>query len=230
MARRILIVEDDAVLARVLQDNLIMEGFEVECAANAAEAIERSGAASIDLVLLDLMLPGLSGFDVGKTLSRSGEIPVIILSALGQKADKLRGLTMGADDYVTKPFDMEELVARVHTVLRRKFPAVESISLGPVFVDFRTRRARNAERELNLTYREFEILRFLAERHDRIVHRDELLREIWGFPGKSETRSVDQAVARLRKKIEPNTHPPRFLRTVHGDGYLLALKEAETEM
>jgi two-component system, OmpR family, response regulator VicR len=229
MAKRILVVEDDAVLARVLRDNLTIDGFEVESAANADEAIERSNASSIDLILLDLMLPGLSGFDLGKTLGKGGEIPIIILSARGQKADKLRGLTMGADDYVTKPFDMEELVARIHNVLRRKSPSVESIHLGSLSVDFRARRARDAGRDVHLTHREFEILRFLAERRDRIVHRDELLREIWGFLGTAATRSVDQAIARLRKKIEPDAHTPRFLLTVHGDGYLLALERGEDE-
>ena len=228
MAKRILIVEDDAVLARVLRDNLTMDGFEVESAANADEAIERSNASSIDLILLDLMLPGLSGFDLGKTLGKGGGVPIIILSARGQKADKLRGLTMGADDYVTKPFDMEELVARIHNVLRRKSPSVEAIQLGSLSVDFRARRARDAGGDVHLTHREFEILRFLAERRDRIVHRDELLREIWGFLGTAATRSVDQAIARLRKKIEPDAHTPRFLLTVHGDGYLLALEKVES--
>ena len=227
MAKRILIVEDDAALAQLLRDNLIIDGFAVEWAASSEEALSRSRSFNPDLILLDLMLPGLTGFDVGRTLSKGGDIPVIILSALGQKADKLRGLSMGADDYVTKPFDMEELVARIHTVLRRKSPPVESITLGPVTVDFKTRRARDANGDLHLTHREFEILRFLAERRDRIVYRDELLREIWGFLGTSATRSVDQAVARLRKKIEPNAHTPRFLRTVHGDGYLLTLERAD---
>ena len=225
MVRRILIVEDDAALAQLLRDNLIIDGFGVEWAANADEAVSRCRSFKPDLILLDVMLPGISGFDVGNVLSRGGDVPIIILSALGQKADKLRGLQMGADDYVTKPFDMEELVARIHTVLRRKSPPINIITLGPVTVDFGTRRARDGSGELHLTHREFEILRFLAERRDRIVYRDELLREIWGFLGTSATRSVDQAVARLRKKIEPNAHAPRFLRTVHGDGYLLTVEK-----
>jgi DNA-binding response OmpR family regulator len=227
MAKRILIVEDDAALAQLLRDNLIIDGFAADWAASSEEALNRSRSFNPDLILLDVMLPGLSGFDVGKMLSKGGDIPIIILSALGQKADKLRGLSMGADDYVTKPFDMEELVARIHTVLRRKSPPVEAITLGPVTVDFKTRRARDLSGDLHLTHREFEILRFLAERRDRIVYRDELLREIWGFLGTSATRSVDQAVARLRKKIEPNAHSPRFLRTVHGDGYLLTFESGD---
>ena len=227
MAKRILIVEDDAALAQLVRDNLIIDGFAVEWAASSDEALSRSRAFSPDLILLDLVPPGPSGLDIGKALSKGGDIPLIILSALGQKADKIRGLKMGADDYVTKPFDMEELVARIHAVLRRKSPPVESIALGPVTVDFRTRRARDAQGDVHLTHREFEILRFLAERRDRIVYRDELLREIWGFLGTSATRSVDQAVARLRKKIEPNARTPRFLRTVHGDGYSLTVEGSE---
>jgi two-component system, OmpR family, response regulator VicR len=223
MAKRILVVEDDPVLSRVLRDNLVMEGFDVESAANADDAIARRKACAIDLILLDLMLPGVSGFDLGTALREHGDTPIIILSARGQKADKLRGLTMGADDYVTKPFDMEELIARIHNVLRRRSPLVESITLGEVSVDFRARRAHGAHGEVHLTHREFEILRLLAERRERIVHRDELLREVWGFLGPSATRSVDQAVARLRKKIEPDTHTPRFVLTVHGDGYMLAI-------
>jgi len=227
MARKILIVEDDAPLAQVLRDNLIIDGFAVEWAANGDEALAHAQSFSPDLILLDLMLPGLSGFDIGRALNRGGDTPIIILSALGQKADKLRGLDMGADDYVTKPFDMEELVARIHGVLRRKMPPIESIVLGTVTIDFRTRRAHDGQRDLRLTHREFEILRFLAERQDTIVHRDALLREIWGFLGTGATRSVDQAVSRLRKKIEPNAHAPRFLLTVHGDGYSLTLETSE---
>jgi two-component system, OmpR family, response regulator VicR len=204
-----------------LRDNLVTDGFDVDVAANADEAIEQSLDGTIDLILLDLMLPGLNGFDLGKRLSKGGSVPIIIVSARGQKADKVRGLTMGADDYVTKPFDMEELVARIRNVLRRKSPGPESIALGSLSIDFRARRARDERGEVHLTHREFEILRFLAERRDRIVHRDDLLREIWGFLGTAATRSVDQAIARLRKKIEPDAHAPKFLRTVHGDGYVL---------
>jgi DNA-binding response OmpR family regulator len=225
VATRILIVEDDGPLAQVLRDNLEIDGFLVEWAADSDEALSRNRSFIPDLILLDVMLPGLSGFDIGKALSQGGRTPIIILSARGQKADKLKGLSLGADDYITKPFDMEELVARIHTVLRRVRPSLTTIKLGRVTVDFRTRVARDAKGELHLTHREFEILRVLAEKHDRVVYRDELLKEVWGFMDPTTTRSVDRAVARLRKKIEVDTHNPRFLRTVHGDGYSLTLTE-----
>ena len=225
MAKKILIVEDDAPLAQVLRDNLEIDGFVVEWAADSDQALSRYRSFIPDLILLDVMLPGLSGFDIGKVLSQGGKTPIIFMSARGQKADKLRGLSLGADDYVTKPFDMEELVARIHTVLRRVSPALETIKLGRVIVDFRTRRARDARGELHLTHREFEILRVLAGQHDRVVFRDELLKEVWGFLDASTTRVVDQAVARLRRKIEPDAHNPRYLRTVHGDGYCLTLEK-----
>jgi DNA-binding response OmpR family regulator len=221
MAKRILIVEDDTLLAQVLSENLRIDGFAVAWAADSDEAVAVTQSFKPDLVLLDLMLPRVSGFDVATVLRRGGDTPIIILSARSQKADKLRGLRMGADDYITKPFDLDELVARIHMVLQRRSPPVAAISLGPVTVDFRAWRAWDANGEIHLTHREFDILRLLAARGDRVVYRDELLREVWGFLDAVSTRSVDQAMARLRKKIEPDTHVPRYLRTVRGDGYLL---------
>jgi DNA-binding response OmpR family regulator len=144
-----------------------------------------------------------------------------MLSARGEKADKLQGLRSGADDYVTKPFDMEELVARIQTVLRRVKPALRMVRLGTVTIDFRARVATHGGTTLRLTHREFEILRVLAERHSRMVYRDELFKEAWGMVDASTTRSVDRAVSRLRQKIEPDPRNPRFLQTVHGDGYIL---------
>ena len=122
---------------------------------------------------------------------------------------------------MTKPFDLDELLARIHAVLRRTRPSVDQLDLGPTSVDFRGRVARRAGREMHLTHREFELLRYLAERHERVVHRDELLREVWGYPDVPTTRSVDHAIARLRKKIEPDPHHPQFIHTVQGSGYCL---------
>ena len=221
MGARILVVEDDQSLGQILLDNLRVDGFEVELAADPKEALGTYRSFAPDLVLLDLMLPGISGFELGKVLRDGGKTPLIILSARGEKADKLQGLRLGADDYVTKPFDMEELVARIHTVLRRVRRVVETIRFGAVIVDFRTRTAADSRGDLHLTHREFEILRVLAERHTRVVYRDELFREIWGLVDSTTTRSLDRAVSRLRQKIEADPHNPRFLRTVHGDGYIL---------
>jgi DNA-binding response OmpR family regulator len=224
MRPKILIVEDDSSLAQILRDNLIVDGFSVEWATNADMALSLYRSFVPDLVLLDVMLPDLSGFELGRVLRHGGKTPIIILSARGEKADKLQGLRLGADDYITKPFDTEELVARIHTVLRRVKPTVATIQLGAVSIDFRLRQARDASGDLRLTHREFEILRLLAERHSRVVFRDELFKEIWGFVDSTTTRSVDRAVSRLRHKVEPDPRNPRFLRTVHGDGYILTVE------
>ena len=153
-------------------------------------------------------------------------MPIIILSARGQKVDKIRGLKLGADDYITKPIDMDELLARIRAVLRRANPTVNLIVVGRLMIDFRKQRATCGAAHVRLTHREFELLRYLAERRDRVVHRDELLREVWGYlDGTVMTRAVDQMIARLRKKIEPDPHHPEFLRTAHRDGYCLSVEE-----
>jgi DNA-binding response OmpR family regulator len=221
MRPRILIVEDDSSLAQIVRDNLLMDGFDVEWASQADRAIGLYRSFVPDLVLLDIMLPDLNGFELGRVLRHGGKTPIIILSARGEKADKLTGLRLGADDYITKPFDMEELVARINTVLRRSKPSIRAIRLADVTIDFRSGTATGLEGDLHLTHREFEILRVLAERQGRVVFRDELFREVWGFLDTSTTRSVDRAVSRLRQKIEADPRTPRFLRTVHGDGYIL---------
>jgi DNA-binding response OmpR family regulator len=221
MTRRILIVEDDEALARVLRDSLAFQGFEVECASTARVALERAASFAPDLIVLDIMLPDRDGFELCGLLRQGGGTPIIILTARSHKVDKLRGLSLGADDYVTKPFDPEELLARIHVVLRRARPVIECLRLGPVTVDFRSLRASSANRVIHLTHREFEVLRYLAERQGHVVSRNELLSQLWVYADKPMTRSVDHAIARLRKKIEPNPHEPRFIHTVHGDGYCL---------
>jgi DNA-binding response OmpR family regulator len=223
--KRILIVEDDEGIARVLTDNLRLDGFDVRWVRTAHDALIESQSFRPDLVLLDVMLAGEpNGFDICGVLRQGGRCGVIIVSARSQREDKLRGLGVGADDYVTKPFDMEELAARINAVLRRTVLVVSRIRLGAIEIDFEARTAKRGSRPIHLTHREFEILRYLAERRDRVVHRDELLREVWGIVEGSTTRSVDFAVARLRRKIEPNPPEPRFLRTVHGDGYSLTIE------
>ncbi len=220
MAKRILIVEDDAGIAKLLCDNLTIDGFVVKWAADAHHALVDCRAFRPDLVLLDIMLPGKSGFELCGLLRQGGRRPVIMVSARGQRSDKIRGLQLGADDYVTKPFDIEELVARIHAVLRRS-AAPERIKIGRMIIDFKGLRATTPSGEVHLTHREFEVLRYLAAHLDRTVHRDQLLADVWGVVDGSTTRSVDFAIARLRKKIEEDPHNPRFIRTVHGDGYCL---------
>ena len=226
MRPRILIVEDDSSLAQIVRDNLIVDGFDVEWASHPDKALTLYQTFAPNLVLLDVMLPDMSGFEIGRVLRRGGKTPIIMLSARGEKADKLEGLRLGADDYVTKPFDMEELVARIHTVLRRARVSVGAIRLGDITIDFNRSLASSPRGDLHLTHREFEILRVLAERQSRVVLRDELFKEIWGFIDSTTTRSVDRAVSRLRQKIEADPRNPRFLRTVHGDGYMLTVEAA----
>ena len=223
MKKRVLVVEDDPVLTRVLHDNLTFEGFDVRCVGDGAIAQNAAREFAPDLVLLDVNLPGKSGFDLCAAWRQGSRTPIIMLTAMGQKSDKLKGLKLGADDYVTKPFDLEELLARVHAVLRRARPASAVLTLGTVTVDFDQLKAWNGKEEIDLTHRDFELLQYLSERPKSIVSRDELLRSIWGYPHSASTRAVDHAIGRLRKKIEANPHKPRFIHTVHGDGYYLAV-------
>jgi DNA-binding response OmpR family regulator len=227
MKKRILIVEDDAALARVVGDILAFEEYKVEWVTDGDLAIQRASEFMPDLVLLDLTLPGRNGFDLCSILRRGGRAGVIILTARGQKSDKLRGLDVGADDYITKPFDLDELLARIRAVIRRVRSDVEQLTLGTVCIDFAALRATDGGRELHLTRRDFDLLHYLAERSDRVVYRDELLREVWGYPDLPNTRSVDHAIGRLRKKIERDPHHPRFVHTVHGDGYQLIIPSTE---
>jgi two-component system, OmpR family, alkaline phosphatase synthesis response regulator PhoP len=226
VSERILIVEDDPTLRRVLCDNLVFEGYRVDAVADGAAALSHARASAPDLVLLDLTLPDWDGLDLCAALRQGSKVPIVILTARGQKTDKLKGLKLGADDYVTKPFDLQELLARIAAVLRRSHPAVERLRIGRLVIDFRTQRATSGTTPVRLTHREFELLRYLADRREKVVHRDELLKEVWGYLDTNvTTRSVDHAIVRLRKKIEPDPHHPEFIRTVHGDGYSLSATE-----
>ena len=222
MKKRVLVVEDDPVLTRVLRDNLTFEGFDVQSVADGSEAQTVAKEFGPDLVLLDVNLPGRSGFELCEAWRQRSQVPIILLTAMGQKGDKIRGLQLGADDYVTKPFDLEELLARIHAVLRRTRSFSKQLVLGDVTVNFAARTATKGGIELDLTHRDFEILQYLAGRPQTIVSRDELLRAVWGYPDSAATRAVDHAIARLRKKIEEKPHKPRYIHTVHGDGYYLA--------
>jgi two-component system, OmpR family, response regulator ResD len=222
MAHRVLVIEDDPTLSLVIRDNLGAEGYEVDLAADGASAMKKVQSSVPDIILLDLTLPDCDGLDLLPMLRLRGEVPVIILTARRQQQEKLTGLRRGADDYITKPFDMEELLARVRAVLRRTRPSVSCIRLGAVTIDFVNKQATRGKRTIPFTHREFELLSYLAERRDIVVHRDELLRAVWGYLNADLiTRTVDFAIARLRKKIEADHHHPQFIRTAHGDGYCL---------
>ena len=222
MSKRILIIEDDASIARLVRDNLVFDGFVVETQADGREAYNHVRRFRPDLVLLDLMLPGIDGLGICRALGQSAErVPIIIISARTQKDDRVLGLEMGADDYVTKPFALDELLARVHAVLRRTQPDLADLVLGEIRVDFKRMRATRAGKALSLTDREVAVMRRLAERAGHVVSRDELLRIVWGYLDTPVTRTVDNLIARLRRKIEPDPRQPRYIRTAHGDGYRL---------
>jgi len=225
MSKRILLIEDDKAIARVLRDNLVFEGFTVEWSPDGRNAVGTAKRFAPDLILLDLMLPkGVDGFELCRTLTLGPKrTPVIIITARGQKEDRVKGLTLGADDYVVKPFALEELLARIHAVMRRSRPPIERLTLGRVVVDFKQLRAFAGSQELTLTDREFEILKHLVERAGKVVSREELLRLVWGYADAPLTRTVDNFISRLRQKIEPDPHHPQYIRTAYGDGYRLTL-------
>jgi two-component system response regulator VicR len=222
MTERILVVEDDPVFRTVLADNLMCEGYRVDAVADGASALHHARASHPNLVILDLTLPDSDGFELVPLLHRGGRVPIIILSARSQKLDKIKGLGLGADDYVTKPTDLEELLARIRAVLRRSRSMPERLRIGRLTIDFRTQVAMSGKKVVRLSHYEFKLLQYLAERRDQVVHREELLKEVWGYVDPNiSTRSVDQTIFRLRQKIESDPHQPVYIRTAHRDGYCL---------
>jgi DNA-binding response OmpR family regulator len=222
MSQRILIIEDDASIARLVRDNLVFDGYEVETESDGRQGLLHVRRFKPDLVLLDLTLPGVDGLDICRALSQGADrVPVIIITAKTQKDDRVLGLELGADDYVTKPFALDELLARVHAVLRRTQPHPADLVLGEIRFDFRRMQATRAGQPLSLTDREMAVIRRLAERIGHVVSREELLRVVWGYLDAPLTRTVDNLIARLRRKIEPDPRQPRYIRTAHGDGYRL---------
>jgi len=223
MRQRILIVEDDANVALVLQDALNAEGYATEHAADGYRAMESALAGAFDLTLLDVGLPGKDGFAVCDEFRRGGlHMPILLLTARAAPDDKVRGLRMGADDYVTKPFHVPELLARIQALLRRTQcnPAAILVEyrFGDVFVDFYRGRATKKGRPVELTTKELVLLRYLIARRGGVVSREELLAEVWGYQS-TNTRTVDVHVATLRQKLEDHPHSPRFIVTSRGEGY-----------
>jgi DNA-binding response OmpR family regulator len=219
---RILVVDDEPQMVRGLVDNLRFEGYQTLAAADGREALALAAAEAPDLILLDVMMPGMSGWDVCRELRARGlTMPVIMLTARGEEADRVQGLELGADDYVTKPFGLRELLARIRAVLRRPGPrqALETYAFGDVRLQLRARLAFKAGREVKLTRKEFDLLRYLVEARGEVVTRDRLLDEVWGYEHFPTTRTVDTHVLRLRQKFEDDPERPRHIVTVHGQGY-----------
>jgi DNA-binding response OmpR family regulator len=225
---RILIIEDEKEMAEGLRDNFEFEGYDVVIAGDGEKGLELALAHPSDLILLDVMLPRKSGFDVCKELRLRGlTTPVIMLTARGQEIDKVLGLELGADDYITKPFSVRELLSRVKAVLRRSGSEKKTSSgqhrVGRLSVDLVRYSASDAKGPVDLSHKEFELLKFFIEHAGQIVHRDQLLDQVWGYDIYPNSRTVDNFIVRLRKKMEINPAQPKHLLTVHGFGYKLVL-------
>jgi DNA-binding response OmpR family regulator len=220
---KILIVEDEPGMVAGLRDNFEFEGYQVLSAMDGVSGLERALADTPDLVILDVMMPRMSGLDVCKQLkSKRPAIPIIMLTARGQEVDKVVGLELGADDYVTKPFSIRELLARVKAVLRR----VESVpkgkdryTFGDVEVNLQSCQVSRRGRSLDFSSKEFDLLKYFLSHPGEALTRDRLLEEVWGYDKFPTTRTVDAHIVRLRQKLEPKPDDPRFFLTVHGTGY-----------
>ncbi len=221
----ILIIDDEPEMVRGLSDNLRFEGYRTVAATNGDDGLRLALQEVPDLILLDVMMPRTSGWDVCRELRRRGvDVPVIMLTARGEEVDRVLGLELGADDYVTKPFSLRELLARVRAVLRRPGPRrkFEEFAFGDVRIHLRGRQVFRAGREVRLTRKEFDLLRYLVEHRGEVLTRERLLDEVWGYERFPTTRTVDAHVLRLRQKLEPDPEHPAYILTVHGQGYKFA--------
>lgn len=220
---RILVIEDDPAILRGLADNLKFESHEVLTATDGEVGYRLLREKKPDLIILDLMLPKLSGYELCRKLRNEGlTTPILMLTARGEEADRVLGLDLGADDYVTKPFSVRELMARVRALLRRTHPPKalpDELRFDDVVVDFRRYEARKGRHVPQMTRKEFGVLRLLAARAGEVVTRDDLLNEVWGYENYPTTRTVDNHIALLRAKLEEDPSEPRHLLTVHGVGY-----------
>jgi DNA-binding response OmpR family regulator len=222
----VLAIEDDPAILRGLSDNLRFEGYEVITATDGESGYRMQQECKPDLILLDLMLPRMSGLEFCRKLRGEGiQTPVLMLTARSEEADRVLGLDLGADDYVAKPFSVRELMARVRALLRRSQPRADGKTLPDELrfdaaeIDFRSYEARRDGAPVDMTRKEFAILRFLAPRAGEVVTRDDLLNEVWGYDSYPSSRTVDNHVAGLRSKLERDASQPEHIRTVHGVGY-----------
>jgi len=220
---KILIVEDEPNMVAGLRDNFEFEGYQVLTAPDGVAGLERALSESPDLVILDVMMPRMSGLDVCKQLkAKKPSMPIIMLTARGQEVDKVVGLELGADDYVTKPFSIRELLARVKAVLRRAgtIPKQgDKFAFGEVEVNLRNCQVSRKGKSLEFSSKEFELLKYFLNHPGETLSRDRLLEDVWGYDRFPTTRTVDAHIVRLRQKVEPKPDDPRFILTVHGTGY-----------
>jgi DNA-binding response OmpR family regulator len=228
---KVLVVEDDPGILRTVADNLKFEKYDIVTAMDGETAYSLQKSHHPDLIVLDLMLPRMSGLELCRKLRAEAEqVPILMLTARSEEADRVLGLDLGADDYLTKPFSVPELMARIRALLRRTSTASElpvMLKFGEVEVDFKKYVARRRGKRIEMTRKEFDLLRFLASREDIVITRDELLNKVWGFDSYPVTRTVDNHVATLRAKLEADPARPVYIHTVHGVGYKFVAHEAE---
>jgi DNA-binding response OmpR family regulator len=226
--KKILIVEDDAAILRGLSDTLKGEHFEVRSESNGLHGFRAASKESFDLIILDVMLPGMNGFEICKSLRSGGdETPVMMLTGKGEEMDKVLGLELGADDYVTKPFSIRELTARIKALMRRHGTATKEITeaaFGDITIDFAKHEATKRSKDIKMSAKEFQLLKYFIERAGMVISRHQLLDDVWGYEAMPTTRTVDNYILSLRKKIETHPSKPKHLLTVHTAGYKFMLK------
>lgn len=226
MKRRILFIEDDAGLALTLTHRLQAQGYTVQHAGTGSLGLKHATESHFDLILLDVMLPDTNGFDVCADIRLQGvRVPILMLTARGQTTDKVVGLNLGADDYMTKPFEVIELLARMEALFRRTQPSdaqpidANTVRFADVEIDTRGKEVRKNGITLDFSRKEYELLLFLIERKGDVLERDEILNHVWGYDAMPSTRTVDMHILKVRQKIEPNAREPQYILTVHGSGY-----------
>jgi DNA-binding response OmpR family regulator len=223
----ILIIEDEPAMQLGLKDNLEIENHNVDMSSDGESGLQKLKSGKYDLCLLDVMLPKLSGFDVCKAARNAGiDTPIILLTARGEEIDKIVGLELGADDYITKPFSVRELLARIKALLRRSQNSdsvTSKTTIGRLLVDFSSFHCEEEGEEVKLSHKEIEILSYLHKNKNKVVSRYDLLENVWGYEEQITTRTVDNFIARLRQKIESNPNHPKVILTVHGAGYKMIL-------
>ncbi len=221
--KTILIIEDDTSILRGLKDNLEYEGYKVITETNGNAGLELALGTKIDLMLLDIMLPGMNGYEICRRIKKEKpDLPVIMLTARGSEMDKVSGLDTGADDYVTKPFSLPELLARIRAAFRRikdEPDTPDEYSFGNIRLDFKKLKAFSGDKEIFLSAKEFDIMRYLVSHEGEAIHRHELLNEVWGYEAVPTTRTVDNFILDLRKKLEANPSEPKHILSVRGVGY-----------
>lgn len=225
-SKKVLIIEDEKAISDIIKFNLKKEGFEVDAAYDGQEGLDKALTAQPDLILLDVMLPSMDGFQVCKRVREGSTVPIIMLTAKEEEVDKVLGLELGADDYITKPFGMRELIARIKANLRRTELAAGTVNdpsniqdFGSLEIDMNRYEVRKNNQVLELTLREFELLKYLAERENKVFSREQLLEEVWGYEYYGDIRTVDVTVRRLREKLEDDSSTPKYIMTKRGIGY-----------